>query len=135
MSPTRSFQTTCQRRIILEELRKTSSHPTADELYEMVRQRLPRVSLGTVYRNLELLSERNVILKLSGGAKMHFDGNPAQHYHIRCIECDRVDDVPFKPLEDLEASLRPATRYEVLGHRLEFFGICPRCKQLAQNRG
>lgn len=135
MSPTRRLRATCQRRIILEELKKVSSHPTADEVYEMVRHRLPRVSLGTVYRNLELLSEHNVILKLSGGPKMRFDGNAQQHYHIRCIECDCVDDVLFKPLQDLERDLRPATDFDVFGHRLEFFGLCPRCKQLAQDRG
>lgn len=131
----RNIQSTCQRRIILEELRKVTSHPTADEVYEMVRHRLPRVSLGTVYRNLELLSERNVILKLSGGAKMRFDGNPQQHYHIRCIACDRVDDVAFEPLAHIEEELRSATDYEVLGHRLEFFGLCSQCKQVAEGRG
>ena len=67
----------------------------------MVRHRLPGLAL-VPYRNLELLSEHNVILKLSGGPKMRFDGNAQQHYHIRCIECDCVDDVLFKPLQDLE---------------------------------
>lgn len=128
MADTGSFQETCQRRVILEELRKVTSHPTADEVYEMVRQRLPRISLGTVYRNLEMLSERGVIQRLPGGTKMRFDGNAQQHYHIRCVNCDRVDDVPFEPLTHLEKELRPATDYEILGHRVEFFGLCPRCR-------
>ena len=66
---------THQRRIILEELRNTRSHPTADEVYEIVRKRIPKISLGTVYRNLELLSESGVIQKLEiGGTQKRFDG-------------------------------------------------------------
>lgn len=121
---------TCQRQIILEELRRVCSHPTADEVYEMVRRRLPRVSLGTVYRNLEMLSQLGIIQKIEvGGAKKRFDGNPENHYHMRCLRCDRVDDVPMEPLGGIEDRIRPATDYEIVGHRLEFIGLCPRCRE------
>ena len=75
--PERGFQrNTPQRKVILEELQKAASHPTAAELYEIVRRRLPRISLGTVYRNLELLSESGLIRKLSmGSAEARFDGD------------------------------------------------------------
>jgi len=63
------FRMTRQRRIILEELRKVDSHPTADEVYEMVRRQLPRISLGTVYRNLEILSREGLIQKVVLGAR------------------------------------------------------------------
>ena len=131
MAPTQSLKTTRQRQIILEELKKMSSHPTADELYEMVRRRIPRVSLGTVYRNLELLSGSNAIQTLPGGTKMRFDGNPQQHYHFRCVSCDRVDDLPLEPLTRLEDDLRSISDYDIQGHRLEFFGLCPQCKRQA----
>ena len=120
---------TQQRKIILEELRKVTSHPTAADLYEIVRRRLPRISLGTVYRNLELLSRLGTIQKLAiGGAEARFDGNPDHHYHVRCVRCGRMDDLsgPF-----CEVILPPPERvdgYEILGHRLEYFGICAVCR-------
>jgi len=81
----KQLRITRQRRVILEELQRTKSHPTADELYRKVRRRLPRISLGTVYRNLELLSRSGLIRKLEiGGGKMRFDGIVEPHYHIHC---------------------------------------------------
>ena len=125
----KQYRLTRQRRVILEELAKVTSHPSADEVYEMVRRRLPRISLGTVYRNLEVLSETGMIQKLApGGSHMRFDANCHAHYHIRCVRCGRVDDAPVAPLPDIEQSLRKQTDYEVMGHSVEFLGVCPACK-------
>ncbi len=119
---------TQQRRIILEELRRYNNHPTADRLYERVRKQMPRISLGTVYRNLEILTAIGEIqtLELSGSQK-RFDGNPCKHYHIRCMHCGRVDDAPIAPLSRLEDELYESTVYTIMGHRLEFLGLCPEC--------
>jgi Fur family ferric uptake transcriptional regulator len=120
---------TKQRQIILEELCSVITHPTAEDIYGMVRKRLPNVSLGTVYRNLETLSEAGVIQKLDvGGTKKRFDGNITTHSHLRCKECGRVDDVDFKPGIDLESAVRPFTGYQIIKHRLEFIGMCPDCQ-------
>jgi Fur family ferric uptake transcriptional regulator len=117
-----------QRRVILKELRRCNDHPSADELYERVRARLPRISLGTVYRNLEILSELGEIQKLElSGSLKRFDGIPTKHYHIRCIDCDRVDDAPIAPLNRIENELYGATVFEIIGHNLEFTGLCPAC--------
>ena len=114
--------------MILEELRRDNSHPSADELFQRVRKRLPRVSLGTVYRNLEILSELGEIQKLELGAtQKRFDGNPTHHYHIRCTCCDRVVDAPLESMQDIERRLDGLTDYLVTGHRLEFLGLCPEC--------
>lgn len=122
------FRMTRQRRVILEELRKENVHPTADMLYEMVRKRLSRISLGTVYRNLELLTAMGEIqtLEISGSQK-RYDGIAQKHYHIRCIYCGRMDDAPIAPLNSLEDNLYGATVYTIMGHRLEFLGLCPEC--------
>lgn len=121
---------TQQRRVVLEELRKHNIHPTADMLYEMVRKRLPRISLGTVYRNLEILTELGEIQTLEvSGSQKRYDGNPKKHYHIRCINCGQVDDAPIAPMQQLEDELYGATVYTIMGHRLEFIGLCPRCSQ------
>lgn len=125
-----SLRMTKQRQVILEELRAVTSHPTADDMYDMVRRRLPNVSLGTVYRNLEILAESGVVQKIDiGGTKKRFDGNVANHYHLRCIICGRVDDVHLDPGVDLEAQAAVLTDYTILRHRLEFIGLCPRCEQ------
>ncbi len=119
---------TKQRRLILEELRRHNTHPTADALYDRVRKQMPRISLGTVYRNLEILTSLGEVqtLELSGSQK-RFDGNPNKHYHIRCLHCGRMDDAPIAPLSRLEDELYEATVYTIMGHRLEFMGLCPDC--------
>jgi len=121
---------TRQREVILEELRKLSSHPTAAGLYEIVRRRLPRISLGTVYRNLELLAAMGTIQKLDlAGSQARFDGNVDRHHHVRCTGCGRVDDVPGAPLDLARAKDNDCSGYELLGYRLEFVGICPGCRE------
>ncbi len=127
----KKMRMTPQRRVILEELRKVNDHPAADEIYRRVRKRLPKISLGTVYRNLEVLCELGKIqrLELSGSTK-RYDGVPTKHYHIRCVECGRVDDAPIAPLNQLEDDLYGTTVYEIIGHNLEFTGLCPQCSRL-----
>ena len=123
-----NLRMTRQRRVILEELRKVNTHPSADEVYEMVRKRLPRISLGTVYRNLDVLSETGKIKKIEPGCSLkRFDGNPAEHFHIRCIRCDRIADVPMACDFEIDLAKMTPIEYEILGHRLEFFGLCPYC--------
>jgi len=125
-----NFRMTAQRRVILEELKKLHSHPSADEIYELVRRRLPRISLGTVYRNLQILSECGLIQKLElGSGQSRFDGNPDNHYHVRCVRCGRVEDVAIEPIPIPESAVRELNNYDISGHRLEFIGVCPNCKQ------
>lgn len=121
---------TRQRRVILEELQKVTTHPTADQVYAMVRKRIPRISLATVYRNLDLMAQAGLISKLErAGSRMRFDGNPANHYHIRCIRCYRVDDLPAGTVMVIEEEVEKKTGYRVIGHQLEYNGICPACRE------
>jgi Fur family ferric uptake transcriptional regulator len=125
-----NIRMTRQRRVILEELRKFVHHPSADEIYEVVRRRIPRISLGTVYRNLEVLSELGEIQKLEfAGNLKRFDWDPEDHYHIRCNLCDRVDNAPMPHLKDIEDRVGSDTDYRIIGHRLEFYGLCPECAE------
>ena len=105
---------TKQRKVILEELCKSDSHPTADELYQTVRQRMPNISLGTVYRNLDFLTEQGQIAKIEySGSQMRFDALLEFHQHVRCVKCGAISDV-FNTL---------------LSSRIEFDGICHKCGQ------
>lgn len=129
MTPSGKFRITRQRQVILEELRKVTTHPTADEVCQMVRQKLPHISLGTVYRNLELLAEHGLIQKIElAGSQRRFDGNVENHYHIHCKRCARVDDLPVRPFPIKENDYSSATDFQITGHRVEFFGLCPECK-------
>lgn len=119
---------TTQRQIILEELAKVTSHPTANEVYDMVRKRLPRIGLGTVYRNLELMADSGIILKLEvGGTQKRFDATIAPHYHIRCIHCGKVDDIDIEVQQQINEQAADASAYDILGHHIEFSGICSEC--------
>ncbi len=125
-----NMRLTTQRQIILEELNKVTSHPTANEVYDMVRKRLPRIGLGTVYRNLELMAESGIILKLEvGGTQKRFDATTECHYHIRCNCCDKVDDIDIPVQHHINEGAAAATNYQILGHHIEFSGICSDCRK------
>ncbi len=131
-----NMRLTTQRQIILEELGKVTSHPTANEVYDMVRRRLPRIGLGTVYRNLELMADNGIILKLEvGGTQKRFDATVQPHYHIRCSSCGKVNDINIAVQEQINKVAEEASNYIILGHHIEFSGICKSCteKTLATN--
>ena len=121
---------TRQRKKILEVLKNTTSHPTADWIYEQVKKEIPSISLGTIYRNLNVLAEMGeiIILEYSGG-KSRFDGNPQQHYHLKCNNCGTVTDIDLTVKQELNERAARKTNYEICYHRLEFYGLCPDCQQ------
>ena len=120
---------TAQRKAILDELARAKTHPTADEVFKAVRRKLPRISLGTVYRNLEQLSARGVINRIdSAGGPMRFDADTEGHYHVRCVGCHKLEDIDIGHLPAIAAIEEKLTGYRILGHRLEFFGLCRKCR-------
>lgn len=123
---------THQREIILEELNKSRTHPTADDLYGMVRTRLPRISLATVYRNLEQMSEAGLVRKLVfSGCQNRFDGVVKSHHHIRCRKCGKVADIKAR-VSDLSEHVMPEDcGYDDVSFVVEFTGICPDCRDNA----
>ena len=128
MTTEKQLRNTEQRRVILEELTRVTTHPTAQEIYDMVRKRLPRISLGTVYRNLEILSQTGKIKAIEfAGTEKRFDGRTDDHYHVRCVRCGRLSDVPIHTIPQIDEALKGLTDYEILGHRLEFIGVCTKC--------
>lgn len=128
MGSERGLRMTPQRRVILKVLRDSENHPTADEVYERVRERLPRVSLGTVYRNLKTLADAGLIQRLTlTGAQARFDGKASRHLHIRCSGCGAVSDVPDDLVSIPEYPERLAG-HVVLDHEMELIGLCPACQ-------
>lgn len=124
----KDMRLTNQRKIIMEQLQSVTSHPTADEIYGMVREKMPRISLGTVYRNLEVLSSLGLVRKLENAAgQKRFDGDMSPHHHIRCQVCGKVGDIFDAPdISGIEDEI--STDFEITGVSLEFSGICPECR-------
>ena len=121
---------TKQRKIILERLKQSRSHPTAVQIYDEVRSELPNISLGTVYRNLDILSKEGMISKIENcGDQKRFDGIPDPHLHIICSRCGKVQDAPQEPDLDLDQLTRVETDFLITGVRLELLGVCPDCNR------
>jgi Fe2+ or Zn2+ uptake regulation protein len=121
---------TRQRQVVLEELRATCSHPTAGELYHAVRDRMPRISLGTVYRNLDILQETGDVVRLAGcvGQEARYDGNPEPHLHLQCQQCHRVCDLDtvLPVLDDLVGSTLEG--HAIDGYHVILRGVCRHCR-------
>ena len=122
---------TSQREIILKELQDSHQHLTADELYERVKKIMPRISLATVYRNLETLSEAGIIGKLEiSGRQKRFDFDVHPHDHIYCLECHRVDNIDFDRNLVNPSAVASDKGYRITGYRVEFKGICAACRAI-----
>ena len=124
-----SKRMTRQRRLVLEELRKLKNHPSADYLFGVVRQKMPNISLGTVYRNLDVLVNSGQALKLDlAGGQCRYDGDTSPHHHIRCRLCRTVDDLPESAVAGIDNPRVFDSDYVVTGWRMEFEGVCPGCQ-------
>ncbi len=129
---------TNQREMILRELVKSKENLTANELYDIVKKMMPRISLATVYRNLEILSEAGIIGKLEiSGRQKRFDFDPEDHDHIYCVACHRVDNLNIERTGDETNKMDAVEGYIVTGYRLEIVGICESCqkKEKAKEKG
>lgn len=122
-----------QREVILDYLKGTKNHPTAEEVYNHVRKENPKISLGTVYRNLNLLAENNIILRLhmENGID-HFDADTSIHHHFYCKKCGRVYDIEL-PLEidiqKLTEQINSKVNFLADGCMIYFYGTCSNCQK------
>ncbi len=117
-----------QREAVLVYLRSTRSHPTAEQVYDEIRKKFPKISLGTVYRNLNLLAGQGEILRLNcGDGVEHYDAMTDPHNHFICQHCGKVMDldIALDPVMDLEADENFPGKIE--GHKIYFYGICENC--------
>ncbi len=123
------YRMTRQRAIVLEELSRSKEHPKADEIYQMVRRRLPHISFGTVYRCLKLLQELGLVRELNyGKCFSRFDARAENHQHFTCTSCCRVMDVD-EPLAVTTAGVQvDGKKVRVSDYRLEFYGLCRDCQ-------
>jgi Fur family transcriptional regulator, peroxide stress response regulator len=131
----RGLRLTAPRRVILDTVRATDAHPSALAVYRTVRRQLPRVSLATVYRNLRQLAAEGLLRERAGIDGLRFDGNVERHDHFTCLTCRRVFDVPPAQATGTRKRIAARTGFEVLEHRVEFFGRCAACRRRRAGRG
>ena len=122
-------RSTRQRRLVYESVLSTDSHPTAEWVYEAVRRAMPRISLGTVYRNLQVLVGEGRLKSFTRDGRARYDGDLEPHDHFACDRCGLLLDIP-RVAEALPAEKRLRTRgFAVSGRVLEFHGLCRKCRQ------
>lgn len=126
----RTIKYSRQREAIIENLRSRYDHPTAEQLYSDLKAKYPKISLGTVYRNLALLESMGDVVKISTNADSdRFDGNVKNHYHFACIKCGGVIDVDMPVNDKLDSMVEDLTKCDVKTHSLIFYGTCEKCKK------
>jgi len=116
---------------ILHLLEHTGSHPTAAWVHDRLRQEFPKVAIGTVYRNLNILVSEGKLKNVHfDDATDHFDANTSKHYHFICENCGSILDLDIPFDEALERKVSSQTGFEVHDHRLDFYGLCEQCRNL-----
>lgn len=120
---------TKQRRLILKIVRSTKNHPNATWIYDQAREKIPDISLGTVYRNLQFLVKEDLIKEIKESGLTRFDGNMGHHYHFICTACGEVLDVDMPVRQIFNEEVTKAIPGKIDFHKLDFFGICDSCQQ------
>ena len=119
-----------QRELVLAEVKSSREHPTADMVYAALKADNPSLSLGTVYRNLNLLAQMGQIHKIGmPGGSDRFDGRTDEHYHMLCQKCGRVYDVQLDTLSELDGQIQSQKGFLVHSHDLIVRGVCRACQQ------
>ena len=123
-------RSTKQRRAILEVFTLQNGHLAAEDVYQLVRHDLPKISLGTVYRNLETLSQQGDLLKtvFPDGKARYEDAKNEHHHHLVCMGCSNIADISLCPLRPEIKELLDTEDFEAVYHRFEVFGFCKECR-------
>ena len=126
----RGVPLTVQRRTILEAVLESDAHPTADAVYQVVRERIPAVSRTTVYRVLDTLVELGVIRQVQQtGSAARFDGNTRRHHHLICARCGRMADLESPELDQVTLPKGNPKGFRVHDYTVQLVGICAECRK------
>ena len=133
------YRITPQRMALIEILCQNQMHPSAGQLHEQLKQRFPTTSLATVYKTLNVLKEIGEVMEIgfASGDARYDSAHPDPHPHLICVQCRRIEDIHlehFEP-ETLEAEIKERSGYQILGYRMDVYGLCPQCQQKKQTPG
>lgn len=123
------YKITPQRLAIVKILAKSESHPSVEDIYNLIKNDFPTMSLATVYRNIVLIKSLGEVLELGfPDGSNRYDGNkPYSHPHVICIKCKKIVDPNLDSFEDMKKEVSAETNFKILNHRLDFFGVCSNC--------
>ena len=122
---------TPQRLAVIKILAESKGHPSVERIYDIVKKNFPTTSLATVYHTVSLIKDLGEVLELGFSHDSNrYDGNkPYPHPHVVCTECKKIIDPEFRTLTDMTHEITKKTGFEILNHRLDFFGVCPECQE------
>jgi len=122
---------TPQRLAVLRILAASEGHPSVEKIYENVRREFPTTSIATIYKTVHLLKQLNEVLELGfpDGSNRYDGSKPFPHPHLICVRCQKILDPDLRSLEDMTAEVAKETGFDILTHRLDFFGICSDCQK------
>ena len=126
----REYRLTPQRVALLRLLAASDGHPSAAQLYDRLKDQFPTTSPGTVYKTLNLLKDLDEVLELGfSNDNNRYDGNkPYPHPHLICIRCQKIVDAEVSLAQNLVRKVTRQSSYQIVGHRLDFYGLCPDCQ-------
>lgn len=128
----KTYKYSRQREALYSMLQATTEHPTADWLYARLKPEFHDLSLGTVYRNLNILVEQGLVLRLHYGSTFdRYDACRDPHHHFLCEHCGAVLDIPLAADRKLNARIEQQTGHLVRGHSIDFYGLCVTCRAKA----
>ena len=117
-----------QRELIRNAVIQNPIHPTADDVYSLVKQQEPNISLGTVYRNLNLLADQGELIRIRvPDGSDHYDARTEQHHHLLCEQCGRMFDIELGSMTELEKKLDQLSPFTVTGYDIFVKGLCSHC--------
>lgn len=121
---------TIQREMVLNAVKALRNHPTAEEVFFKIFEEHPSIGKGTVYRNLNILAEEGTIRRVEvPEGPDHFDHTLKEHYHVRCVKCNKVFDVDMDAVADLKQCIHDAHGIKFLDYDILFKGICSNCQK------
>jgi Fe2+ or Zn2+ uptake regulation protein len=123
---------TKQRRLVLDIVCTHSDHPSADQIYLDVRMADKKISRGTVYRNLKVLVRQGQILHVRLPTTDRYESRTDMHYHLLCVDCGAICDIPLLYNEKLDKQASLKTGYIIKRHRTIFEGVCPSCSTMKE---
>jgi Fur family peroxide stress response transcriptional regulator len=122
---------TPQRLVIARILAESEEHPSVEDIYNQLRRNFPGISQATVYRNIMLLKSLGEVLEIGfAGSSTRYDGKkPYPHPHVICLRCNKIIDPDLESLRDMTKEIIDESGFEIVTYRLDFFGICPECRE------
>lgn len=123
----RETRETIQKKIILEAVRNSNNHPTAEAIYQAIKEKYPNISMGTVYRNLNLLTSKGMIKRIESYKADCFDHRLDEHHHFKCKNCGTIFDVNVYQ-QDITNNLIKEGDFEIDCFHIAFYGMCTTCK-------